>query len=341
VIAMLLPSTLPQLQLPAEPGICVGPVTIVPARIRAASAYMSSSYGTFQVESERNKQNRMVLTVAARLTQLKDRAKTLTRMTKQRQPGSLILVRHGQSTWNDENRFTGWANVPLSDRGREEAQEAANLLLSESSLEIDACYTSVLCRSVETANICLDTWERDGRTRPEMFARWRLNERHYGMLTGLNKREALNMFSAADLRRWRSSFEGKPPPMDPGHPHYSRTGPRYERLLAARTRRQNEPGMSVLGLEDVPLTESLADTRARVTSLWESELRPQVMGGKNLLVGHQSEHGTDLVALSASSPHSHSLFSCYSEGRAFASRSASSLGTPTACGLSSPLSRAT
>ena len=195
---------------------------------------------------------------------------------RQQRPGSLILVRHGQSTWNDENRFTGWANVPLSDRGREEALDAAQILLGEEGLEIDTCYTSVLCRSVETAQICLDTWEQAGRRRPPTFARWRLNERHYGMLTGLNKREALGLFSSSDLRRWRSTFDGKPPPMPERHPHYSRTRPRYERLLAARTRREGEPAMTVLRLSDVPLTESLSDTARRVGSLWESELLPQV-----------------------------------------------------------------
>lgn len=206
---------------------------------------------------------------------------------QQQKPGLLILVRHGQSTWNDENRFTGWANVPLNARGQEEAQEAAEILLSEEGLEIDACYTSVLRRSVDTAQICLDAWERAGRRRPEVCARWRLNERHYGMLTGLNKREALGMFSPSDLRHWRSSFDGKPPPMEPDHPHYSRTTARYDRLLAARTQRVDEPGMTVLALSDVPLTESLADTRDRVGSLWTDELLPQIVGGKNLLVvGH-------------------------------------------------------
>jgi len=205
----------------------------------------------------------------------------------QRQPGKLILIRHGQSAWNDENRFTGWANVPLTGRGREEAKTAAKRLLRLEDLQIDACYTSVQSRTIETANIFLEQWEKAGRRRPEMFARWRLNERHYGMLTGLNKREALGMFSPSDLQLWRASFEGKPPPMEPDHRHYSRTPKRYERLLAARTQRTNEPNMTVLSLSDVPLTESLADTRTRVASLWNSELKPMVMSGKNvLIVGH-------------------------------------------------------
>lgn len=201
--------------------------------------------------------------------------------------GQLILLRHGESVWNDKNRFTGWANVPLTSKGREQALEAATMLLAEEDLHIDACYTSVLMRSVETASICLDAWEQAGRSRPEVYARWRLNERHYGFLTGLNKRDALDRFSATDLRQWRASFDGRPPPMDADHPHFSRTSKRYERLLAARTRREGEPAMSVLSLDDVPLTESLSDTVTRVGSLWECELLPQVQSGKNLLVvGH-------------------------------------------------------
>jgi len=221
-------------------------------------------------------------------------------------PGQLILVRHGQSQWNLENRFTGWANVPLSERGRDEARQAAELLLSE-DIEIDVCYTSVLERAAETAAICLDAWEAAGRRRPELLARWRLNERHYGALTGLNKREALSSpeIDAADLRYWRSSFEGKPPPMAPNHPHYSRTAARFERLRqaqpgygllhgstgAAVDPNQEQPlhGMShsPLQMSDIPLTEGLADTRERVGHLWRRELLPQIKEGKSVLVvGH-------------------------------------------------------
>ena len=206
--------------------------------------------------------------------------------------GQLILLRHGESLWNDENRFTGWANVDLTNRGREQALAAADLLLAEPDMEIDVCYTSVLRRSIETADLCLDAWARGGRQRPEVIARWRLNERHYGALTGLNKREALETMDATELRAWRASFEGRPPPMAPPHPHYSRTDMRYERLL----RYENKGGDGLpssardeppLRIEDVPLTESLADTQGRVRSLWESELLPQVLEGKNVLVvGH-------------------------------------------------------
>ena len=139
----------------------------------------------------------------------------------------------------------------------------------------------MLERAAETATICLDAWEAAGRTRPELLARWRLNERHYGALTGLNKREALSSpdINAADLRYWRSSFEGRPPPMEPDHPHYSRTARRFERL--------RDSARSPLQMSDIPLTEGLADTRARVNHLWVRELLPQIKEGKSVLVvGH-------------------------------------------------------
>ena len=198
------------------------------------------------------------------------------------QPGQLILLRHGQSIWNalGSSRFTGWANVDLSERGVREAEDAAELLLST---RIDVCYTSVLRRAIHTAEICVDRWhEGQELPRPEIHRRWRLNERHYGALTGLNKREALKTVDADELRRWRSSFGGAPPPMEPSHPHYSQTAPRYQRLLDG-TDATDEP----LALEQVPLTESLADTRGRVRPLWERELRPAILGGANVLVvGH-------------------------------------------------------
>lgn len=201
--------------------------------------------------------------------------------TKGTKTGQLIMLRHGESAWNDQNRFTGWANVELTDKGRKQAMEAAEMLLSEPGLQIDMCYTSVLQRSIETAELCLDAWERDGRHRPEVQARWRLNERHYGSLTGLNKREALQTIDATKLREWRSSFEGRPSPMAPSHPHYSRTQARYKRLL------QGDGGEAGLRLSDVPLTESLADTRERVRPLWLEELRPAMLAGQTvLLVGH-------------------------------------------------------
>ncbi len=216
-------------------------------------------------------------------------AREALRLTRRKEPtptatGRLILVRHGQSVWNVENRFSGWANVDLSAKGELEAQEAAQLLLDEDDLSIDVCYCSVLNRSIRTAKIVLDQWEASGRRRPAVYARWKLNERHYGALTGLNKREALTSrnFDPQELRTWRASFEGKPPPMEEGHPHYSRAEHRYERLLAG-----SMPSDAPLALDDVPLTESLSDTRERVRPLWELELRPSVLSGSTVLViGH-------------------------------------------------------
>lgn len=197
-------------------------------------------------------------------------------------PGQLIIIRHGQSAWNFENRFTGWANVDLSEKGEEEALEAADILLDESELQIDVCYTSVLKRAVRTADIVLDRWQACGRERPPSLSRWRLNERHYGTLTGQNKRQALQDFDASQLREWRASFDGKPPPMEESHSHYSRTEARHKLLLDA-----DSPSDEALQLTDVPLTESLADTRERVRPLWEDELKPTLLEGKNvLIVGH-------------------------------------------------------
>lgn len=198
--------------------------------------------------------------------------------------GRLILLRHGESIWNspEKARFTGWANVELSARGEQEARDAGDLLLDPEQPHIDVCYTSVLKRATLTAEICLERLAEAGRRRPRVVSRWRLNERHYGALTGQNKRTALRDFDLEQLLFWRSSFEGRPPPMEPPHPHYSRVEHRYERLVAAASADDEE-----LTLGDVPLTESLADTRERVRPLWCNELLPTVQGGQNVLVvGH-------------------------------------------------------
>ena len=194
-------------------------------------------------------------------------------------PGHLIIVRHGQSEWNYENRFTGWANVALSADGEGEALDAAEMLLAEDGLQVDVCFTSVLERSIQTAEIILSRWEECGRLRPPSRPRWRLNERHYGALTGLNKRDALQDYDATQLREWRSSFDGRPPAMEPSHRHYSRTEDRYDRLLSG----QAEVDETLL-LCDVPLAESLSDTVARVRPLWEQELQPLLLSGQNVLL---------------------------------------------------------
>lgn len=172
--------------------------------------------------------------------------------------------------------------MPLTEAGEAEALDAAALLNSDArELAFDACYTSVLERSVRTGQLVVDALHTDdGRRAPPLRKRWRLNERHYGALTGLNKREALTTMDAKDLRRWRLSFSGRPPPMEPGHRHYSRDPARHARLSAA-------DGDESLDVAAVPLTESLADTVERVRPLWLDELKPAVLSGQNLLVvGH-------------------------------------------------------
>jgi 2,3-bisphosphoglycerate-dependent phosphoglycerate mutase len=195
----------------------------------------------------------------------------------------LILLRHGQSAWNQEERFTGWANVGLTRRG-EESAIAAGALLSESGVRIDLCYTSVLQRAARSAELAVERWvgANATRVRPQIVRRWRLNERHYGSLTGLSKREAVREMDPAVLREWRTSFQGAPPPMEPSHRHYSRLPHRYARLLEGADG-SDEP----LALGDVPLTESLADCVERVRPLWLNELRPAVLDGQTVLVvGH-------------------------------------------------------
>lgn len=274
-----------------------------PPMLRTSSPTMVQSF------SSPSKPTEVALSRASELMrELRRRADQLQRRSMERMfrkqngkpntAGHLILLRHGESLWNDNNRFTGWANVDLTDVGRQQAREAAELLVAEPDLQIDVCYTSVLRRSIETAEICLDEWEQAGRQRPDVQARWRLNERHYGALTGLNKREALQTMEPMKLREWRSSFQGRPPPMEPDHPHYSRTPERYQRLMRSELGGGRAPASCdevacvassepPLQLDDLPLTESLADTRERVRTFWLDELQPTVLEGKTVLVvGH-------------------------------------------------------
>jgi 2,3-bisphosphoglycerate-dependent phosphoglycerate mutase len=223
-------------------------------------------------------------------------------------PGQLILLRHGESKWNrDPAIFTGWENVDLSSQGESEAAEAAEILLLESE-RIDVVYTSGLRRSIRTAEICIDTLEASGRGRPPIRTRWRLNERHYGALQGTNKKEAKEIYeNQTELRAWRASFDGRPPAMQPDHPHYSRTQDRFDDLVSMarddtgwdyKTDVDDSTGRPIdytasisepMVMEDIPLTESLADTRARVKTLWTEELWPQLNSGKTmLLVGHKN-----------------------------------------------------
>jgi 2,3-bisphosphoglycerate-dependent phosphoglycerate mutase len=186
----------------------------------------------------------------------------------------VVLLRHGESTWNNENRFTGWTDVDLSQRGRDEAREAGRLMLAE-KFEFDVAYTSLLKRAIRTLWIALD--ELDMMWIPQHRS-WRLNERHYGGLQGLNKAETAAKHGDAQVKIWRRSYDIPPPPLtpeDPGHPSHDR---RYWDLKPA----------------EMPLTESLKDTVARVVPYWQETIAPDIKAGKRVLI---TAHGNSLRAL--------------------------------------------
>lgn len=192
-------------------------------------------------------------------------------MTKSLQ---LVLVRHGESQWNQENRFTGWVDVDLSEKGVGEAR-AAGKALKESQIQFDLCFTSVLKRAIRTSLLALEEldllWLPVERT-------WRLNERHYGALQGLNKTEMAQKYGEAQVHQWRRSFDIPPPPLEKFSPQYPGKDRRYAGLP------ENE----------IPLGESLKDTVARVVPYWNETLAPALKAGKNLLV---FAHGNSLRAL--------------------------------------------
>ena len=187
---------------------------------------------------------------------------------------TLVLLRHGESTWNLENRFTGWTDVPLTDTGVAQAREAGRLLKAE-GFEFDLCVTSVLQRAIWTLWHCLDTMER---TWLPVHNRWRLNERHYGALQGLNKADMARQYGDEQVLVWRRSYDTPPPPLEPGDPRCERGDLRYAGLADG----------------DVPLTECLKDTVARVMPLWDGELAPALRAGQRLLV---AAHGNSIRAL--------------------------------------------
>jgi len=189
-------------------------------------------------------------------------------------PGKLVLVRHGQSTWNLDNLFTGWTDVDLTEQGRAEAGNAAALLKAE-GLSFDVAFTSVLKRAIRTLWIVLDgmdlMWIPVERS-------WRLNERHYGSLQGLNKAETVEEYGEEQVLIWRRSYDIPPPPLagdDPRHPGFD---PRY----------------AGLNREDLPATESLKDTLQRVMPFWDSRISSELRAGKDVLV---VAHGNSLRAL--------------------------------------------
>ena len=181
---------------------------------------------------------------------------------------TLVLLRHGQSQWNLENRFTGWWDVDLSETGVSEARMAGSLM-REKGLDFDCCFTSVLTRAISTLNMALH--EMDRLWLP-VTKDWRLNERHYGGLTGLNKQETINKVGAEQVQIWRRSYDIPPPPLDADSP--------YD---VARDRRYADV--------DVPVSESLKDTIARALPSYELEIAPRLEAGQRVLV---AAHGNSL-----------------------------------------------
>lgn len=188
--------------------------------------------------------------------------------------GKLVLLRHGQSIWNLENLFTGWIDVDLSDQGRLEAAEAGRLLRAE-GIAFDIAFTSVLKRAIRTLWIALD--EMDLMWLP-VERTWRLNERHYGALQGLDKAKTVERHGAEQVKVWRRSYDIPPPPLGNDDPH----NPRFDRRYAAIP-----PG-------EVPAAESLKDTLGRVLPFWNSRIAPELAAGRNVLV---AAHGNSLRAL--------------------------------------------
>jgi len=189
-------------------------------------------------------------------------------------PGKLILVRHGQSIWNVENLFTGWYDVDLSDQGRLEAAQAGRELQNE-NLRPDIAFTSVLKRAIRTLWLILDTTDRMWTP---VERHWRLNERHYGALQGLNKAQTVAQHGEAQVKIWRRSYDVPPPPMALDDPRHPRFDPRYAGIDA----------------KSLPASESLKDTLARVLPFWESRIVPELRANKNVLV---VAHGNSLRAL--------------------------------------------
>ncbi|HLH20727.1 MAG TPA: 2,3-diphosphoglycerate-dependent phosphoglycerate mutase [Bryobacteraceae bacterium] len=186
----------------------------------------------------------------------------------------LVLVRHGESTWNKENRFTGWTDVDLSEKGRQEAKEAGQVLRAE-GYTFDVAYTSVLKRAIRTLWTALD--EMDLMWIP-VHRTWRLNERHYGALQGLNKAETAAKFGEDQVKIWRRSYDIQPPALTPEDERYPGRDPRYRSLTK----------------DELPLTECLKDTVARFLPYWHETIAPAVRAGQKVLI---AAHGNSLRAL--------------------------------------------
>lgn len=186
----------------------------------------------------------------------------------------LVLLRHGESQWNQENRFTGWVDVPLSEKGVEEAHAAARLIDAE-GLRFDVAFTSVLRRAIKTLHIVLEDLEQ--LWVPEHKS-WRVNERMYGALQGLNKAETAARHGEAQVKIWRRSYDTPPPPLSPDDPSWPGRDPRYAGLRP----------------EELPAAECLKDTVARFLPYWEETIAPAIRAGKRVIL---VAHGNSLRAL--------------------------------------------
>lgn len=185
---------------------------------------------------------------------------------------TLVLLRHGESTWNLENRFTGWTDIDLTPTGSAQAR-AAGRALKAARYDFDLAYTSVLKRAIRTLALALD--EMDRLWLP-VIKDWRLNERHYGALQGLNKAETAARYGDPQVFAWRRSYSTRPPALEPTDPRSERTDPRYA------------------GVNQVPLTECLQDTVARVLPFWNQSIAPAIASGKRVLI---AAHGNSIRAL--------------------------------------------
>ena len=184
---------------------------------------------------------------------------------------TLVLLRHGQSQWNLENRFTGWWDVGLTDKGRAEAQ-AAGAMLAAAGFDFDICFTSLQSRAIRTLDLVLEAMDRSWLP---VVKDWRLNERHYGGLTGLNKAETIARVGEEQVKIWRRSFDVPPPPLDEGNPYRVRDDRRYAGI-------------------DIPHSESLKMTIERVLPYYEATIVPRLRAGERVII---SAHGNSLRAL--------------------------------------------
>jgi len=185
-----------------------------------------------------------------------------------------VLIRHGESLWNQENRFTGWKDIDLSEKGINEAHQAGKILFKE-GYHFSKAYTSVLKRAIRTLWIVLD--ELDLMWIPVVNS-WRLNERHYGALQGLNKNEMVQLHGEEQVHKWRRGFDVRPPAMEISDERYVGNDVRYSQLKK----------------EEIPLTESLKDTIDRLLPLWENDIKPDIQKGEQLII---AAHGNSLRAI--------------------------------------------